>query len=88
MKIGTGAWPMGNEVGDKGHTGSWTSDVVVHHNAHPHQAHSNDGEKDMYTNHGFIAHHVVHDSRDKAPEHHPPKGMFDAKAVQQGSTVF
>ena len=49
-------------------------------NGHPHQEHSAGYDADdgySYDNHGFEAVHIVHGSRDKGGEHHPPQHFRD-----------
>lgn len=72
---------------DVGHLGAFGNNKVILANAHPHQAHSvgltgEDGHpnKVEYENHGIDAFHVSHHIRDKAPEHHPPGGLYDPEA--------
>jgi hypothetical protein len=68
-----------NALSDDGMTGQHTNDKVMLQNAHPHQAHSvgYDNEHDSQMNHGIAGFTVSHPKRDKAPEHHPPKGLRD-----------
>lgn len=78
------------ELDDLGHLGTHHNDELVLENAHPHAEHSvgyTDGVTDPhdtritnYENHGFMAMHVNHHTRDKNPEHHPHKGRMEHAA--------
>jgi hypothetical protein len=98
--IGIGEWPVARVarvattgVGDDGMVGHHSNDHVNVMNAHPHQEHSagyhTDGEIGThYATHGFIGVNIIHGKRDKAPEHHPPKGLAEHGAIQAGQRVF
>lgn len=66
---------MHTEIADQGMKGSHTHDIVVLNNAHPHQQHSKGYGHPDGSIAGIDHTHLTHDRRDKAPEHHPPKGM-------------
>jgi hypothetical protein len=69
---------QGSGLGDEDMLGHHTNDHVTLHNAHPHTEHSVGYDGDVsYTNHGFDAIHMRHGARDKNPEHHPEKGLYD-----------
>jgi hypothetical protein len=78
-----------NALSDDGMTGQHTNDRVMLRNAHPHQAHSvgYDNEHGSQTNHGIQGFSVIHPKRDKAPEHHPPKGLMDHTARKDRSDM-
>ena len=85
----------GLDMGDEGMVGHHQADEVMLANAHPHQAHSvgyEDSERAAsYTNHGIAAFHIKHGRRNKAPEHHPPLGLYEPDAVdhtKKMQTVF
>ena len=66
---------------DEGHVGAHANDTVLLKNSHPHQQHSTgyhvqSPHHTATENHGFEGVHISHDSRDKNPEHHPPKGLM------------
>lgn len=84
-------WPIHSKqhsppgLEDEGMVGHHRADKVTLHNAHPHQSHSVGYEDSTmgttYENHGFEAVHIMHGKRDKGPEHHPPKGLWEPNAV-------
>lgn len=96
LAVGIDAWPIHAETrqppqttGDDGMVGNHGHDRVTLHNAHPHQEHSKgytsqDGIGTAYESHGFEGIHITHGKRDKAPEHHPPKGLMEHRALQSG----
>jgi hypothetical protein len=87
---------QGQSTDDEGHVGQHQNDVVMLHNAHPHQSHSvgyhtESPRHTRHENHMFESVHITHHKRDKAPEHHPPKGLMVHGAVDHArdtETVF
>ena len=85
-----------HQTDDHGHVGAHKNDHVQKLNAHPHTAHSvgYHVHSPLHThsmNHEFEGVHVGHPPRDKAPEHHPPKGLMEHGAVNHGKdaqTIF
>ena len=74
---------------DEGHVGAHQNDTVMLHNSHPHQQHSVGYhiESPRHTktmNHEFEGVHITHHARDKAGEHHPPKGLMEHGATPHG----
>jgi hypothetical protein len=75
---------------DEGMMGSFVNNKVTLHNAHPHTEHSvgyhvTSPRHEHGLNHGIQSMHIVHHKRDKNPEHHPPKGLYDQGAVDHGN---